>query len=113
MREAKRRLLARAVSQAPAYGRLVDASGFPRLSLGRASAQLMLGFCWRHYRAIARTLEHRTVAPDRSGATDRLSALSMVSLRAALSPSWARQDQARMIEELQRCIEPVPRAMDD
>jgi phytoene/squalene synthetase len=53
-RAVRERLLRLALALAPAYGRIVEAMGFRRLSVARASAVLMLLFTERYFRGCAR-----------------------------------------------------------
>ncbi len=84
IREVRSELLIRALRLAPAYRRFVEGMGFTRLSLGRASAVLMLLFTDRYYRSCADRLGKESWKGPRSGL-----AVILKSVAAAFFPSFA------------------------
>lgn len=100
----RRRLVLRALGQAPAYGGLINQLKFRRWSLQRGSATLMFGFSERYYARAA----------SRCGGADpaRTSGARLLlrALGASLSPTAARaqlNSSSQRLSELQTALQQV------
>jgi phytoene/squalene synthetase len=94
-RAVRERLLRMALALAPAYGRILDAMRFPRLSVARASAVLMLLFTERYFRGCARRVG---LAPwDGPNAT-------LAILARTIPTSFSRRSAHREIARIERAF---------
>lgn len=97
IRRVREELLVRALSMAPAYGRLMQAMPFHAVSLTRASGVLMLQFTDRYYRSCARKVGRVAWPGPRSAI-----ALMVLTAGHVVSARWSARTVRRITERFLR-----------